>query len=85
MRLLRQPDIEAAGWWFEQTHELVQTGFGAYWRLAWLPHQGSVSEQDAWLWEALQVLRGERMRILSEARGQDELKAWRQRKRREEG
>jgi hypothetical protein len=80
---MRQPDVDAAGWWFAQTHELVSTGFAAHWRLAWLPHPGSVSEQDAWLWEALQIIRAERMQMLSEARGDDELKGWRRRKRRE--
>ena len=85
MRLLRQPDVEAAAWWADQCFELAAVGLGAQWRLAWLPHPGSVSEQDAWLWEALQIIRGERMRMLGEAKADYELKAWRKRKRREEG
>ena len=81
MRLVSQPEIVSALWWFEQTHELVPTMGGAYWRLGWLPHPGSVSEQDAWLWDALQIVRTERMQLLADSKGHDDLKAWRRRKR----
>lgn len=63
---MRQPDVASALWWFGQTHEVVSTGFGAYWRLSWLPHAGSIAEQDAWLWDALQILKAEHSRDLNE-------------------
>jgi hypothetical protein len=80
---MRQPDVAAALWWFGQTHEVVSTGFGSYWRLAWLPRAGSVGEQDAWLWEALQIIKAERSRELREHERRDDLESWRQRKHRE--
>lgn len=63
----------------------MQTGFGAYWRLAWLPHLGCVGDQDAWLWEALQVVKGERTRELRVSTKSDELARWRDAKRRADG
>ena len=82
---MRQPDAEAARWWFEQTHELVSTGFGAYWRLAWLPHAGSVGEQDAWLWDALRIVKAEQSSELRAQAQGDELTRWRDRRRRDGG
>ena len=80
MRLLRRADVDSALWWFDQTHELVSTGFGAYWRLAWMPGAGSVGEQDAWLWAALQAVKAERTSLLSEHARPDDLETWRARK-----
>jgi hypothetical protein len=77
--------VAAALRWFERTHEVVSTGFSAYWRLAWLPSPGSVSEQDAWLWEALRLIKAECNQQLRESAGRDELSEWRDRKRRELG
>ena len=75
--------------WFGATHELALTGFGAYWRLAWLPGPGSVGEQDAWLLEGLAVTRGLMQAVLVEnlqtPRGDRELTAWRDRVRRDRG
>lgn len=85
MRLGRDLDVAAALWWFDQTHELVSTGFAAYWRLAWLPGPGNVGEQDAWLWEAMQIVKAERTRALQATTKPDELQGWRERKRRELG
>lgn len=39
------------------THELVTTGFGASWRMAWLPRSGGVGDQDARLLEGLTLAR----------------------------
>ena len=77
---MRRADVGEALWWFDQTHELVSTGFGAYWRMAWLPGPGSVGEQDAWLWDALQVVKAEQTRTLSDQVRPDDLKTWRARK-----
>jgi hypothetical protein len=47
VRVARDPEVEEILTWFGVTHELVMTGFGAYWRMAWLPGPGGVGEQDA--------------------------------------
>ena len=75
--------------WFDMTHELVMTGFAAYWRLAWLPGPGSVGEQDAWLLDGLTAARAAHQAALladmHEQRGHQGLRSWRDRIRRERG
>lgn len=76
---MSRPDIADALWWFEQTHEAVPTWGGMYWRLAWLPGPGNVGEQDAWLWDALQIVRAERTAALvDDIARRSELDGWRQ-------
>jgi hypothetical protein len=75
--------------WFGATHELALTGFGASWRLAWLPGPGSVGEQDARLLEGLTLARAVMQATLAEEmqaqRGNQGLTAWRERVRRDRG
>ena len=69
--------------WFGVTHELAQTGLGAYWRLAWLPGPGSIGDQDARLLAGLTVARRVMQAALAEEwkreRGKAGLDAWRAR------
>lgn len=73
--------------WFGVTHELVATGFGAYWRLAWLPGDGAIGAQDARRLEGLAVVRQSAQEVLGEEmtcqRDQIHLATWRNRVRRE--
>lgn len=55
--------------WFAVTHELALNGFGASWRLAWLPGPGSIGDQDARLLEGLTLAR-----VVSQAVLADETK-----------
>jgi len=75
--------------WFGATHELAMTGFGAYWRMAWLPGPGSVGEQDARLLRSLtlarQVYQAALADSLARQSGDQGLAAWRARVRRERG
>jgi hypothetical protein len=84
---LLTPEVQEVLGWFRATHELVQTGFGAYWRRAWMAGPGSVGDQDAWLWEATETARHEANAVLGEdiktSRETDTLTAWREKKRRE--
>jgi hypothetical protein len=65
--------------WFGMTHELVTTGFGAHWRMAWLPGMGGVGDQDARLLEGLTLARA-----VSQAALAEELHGQRERRRRQE-
>lgn len=75
--------------WFAVTHDLVVSGFGAYWRLAWLPGPGSVGEQDARMLNGLtiarQVYQAALVEDLQAQRGQAGLASWRERIRRQRG
>lgn len=61
----------------------------SWWRLAHLPHAGGMGDQDAVLMGELEVVRDERNRILAEEMerqaGEQSLKRWRERVRRERG
>lgn len=53
--------------WFDATHEVEVVGLGgAVCRVVRLPGPGSVGQQDAWLWDALGVLRDEANGILKD-------------------
>jgi hypothetical protein len=86
VRLLTD-EVQEVLWWFQATHELVLSGFGAYWRRAWLAGPGNLGEQDAWLWDATEIARTEANAVLTAdlkvRRETDELETWRYRKRRE--
>jgi len=73
--------------WFAVTHELAPAGFGATWRLAWLPGPGPIGAQDARLLEALSVVRQTAQAVMAEEmatqRDQAGLARWRNRVRRE--
>lgn len=46
--------------WFDLTHEVEASGLGgAACRCVRLPEAGAVADQDAWLWEALGIMRDE--------------------------
>jgi hypothetical protein len=53
---------------FDATHEIDTGGMAAVCRLVRLPDAGGASEQDAWLLDALEVLRDESNAMLAEAR-----------------
>lgn len=54
--------------WFELTHEVEAVGMGgAQCRLVRLPSAGAIGDQDAWLMEALSVVRDTSNRMLVEA------------------
>ena len=75
--------------WFEATHEQVATMGASWWRLAHLPRAGGVGEQDAWLWEAIGVVRAETNNVLwTQMRQQADggkLRQWRDRVREQRG
>lgn len=51
--------------WFDVTHEVEAVGMGgAVYRLVRLPEAGAVGDQDAWLMEALGVMRDEANAVL---------------------
>ena len=51
--------------WFDTTHEIEVVGLGGVQcRCTRLPAAGAVGDQEAWLWEALGVLRDETNAIL---------------------
>jgi len=70
--------VEVLGW-FGLTHELVATGFGAHWRMAWLPAAGGIGDQDARLMEGLTLARA-----VSQATLAEELQGQRARRPRQE-
>lgn len=54
--------------WFELTHEVEAMGMGgAVCRLVRLPAAGAIGDQDAWLMEALSIVRDTSNRMMSEA------------------
>ena len=57
MRALRDPDVEAWGYWFSQTHEVEVMGMTAVWKLIRLPASGAVEDQEARLMTALRYYR----------------------------
>ena len=75
--------------WFEATHEQTATMGASWWRLAHLPRAGGVGDQDAWLWEAIGVVRAATNDVLwgrMRARADDsKLRAWRERVREDRG
>lgn len=84
MRVIaEEPEAADVLAWFAVTHELATTGFGASWRLAWLPGPGPVGAQDARLLEALAVVRQTSQAVLVEAmatgQGEQGLARWRSR------
>jgi hypothetical protein len=89
VRAGRDPEVAEILSWFAATHELVMTGFGAYWRLAWLPGPGSVGEQDALRMDGLAAARAVSQAILVEEtrahHGSVGLAAWRERLRQPRG
>ena len=51
--------------WFDATHEVEVVGMGgAVCRCVRLPQAGAVGDQEAWLWEALGVMRDEANAVL---------------------
>jgi len=53
--------------WFALTHEVEAVGMGgAVCRCVRLPGPGSLADQDAWLWEALGIMRDVSTEILAE-------------------
>lgn len=53
--------------WFASTHDVTTTGMGgAVCQCVRMPEPGSVGEQDAWLWEALGVMRETCQAIVNE-------------------
>jgi hypothetical protein len=51
--------------WFDTTHDVEVVGLGGVTcRCVRLPAAGAVGDQEAWLWEALGVLRDETNAIL---------------------
>lgn len=51
--------------WFDATHEIEAAGLGGVvCRCVRLPEAGGLADQDAWLWEAMGVLRDEMQAIL---------------------
>jgi hypothetical protein len=67
--------------WFNLTHQLVSDFGRAYWMRTSLASAGGVGDQDAWLMQALDYLRGVMDAIVDEqvarSRRNRELKAWR--------
>lgn len=75
------PDVTAALDWFDATHQVASDFGRAYWRQVSLPATGGAGDQDAWLMQALEVLRDVHDTLLREAatraRNEDALKQWR--------
>ena len=56
--LLLTPEVEEITRWFEWTHDIETSGFGAArWRRVSLPGPGSLGDQDARLMQALDHVR----------------------------
>lgn len=51
------PDVEAVLRWFDATHELVNADGRWWWRRMGYPGPGGAGDQDAWLFEALELTR----------------------------
>lgn len=54
--------------WFELTHEVEAAGMGpGVCRCVRLPEAGGVADQEAWLWDALSVMRDEANAIIRDS------------------